>query len=369
VRRFASAVLYILLVAGILQGFGKADMEKSGREIYLTTCTACHGADGRGAADNLRGFEKPDTFPDFTVCRATAREPNVFWSAILHNGGPGRGFSEIMPSFGEALSDDEITQVMKYVRGFCREPAWPRGEMNLPRALVTEKAFPEDEMVLDSAFNTEGDASITSRVVYEKRLGPRGQLDVVVPFKFQKPEGSEWQNGVGDIVAGYKHVVLSNLRTGSVLSVAGETVFATGDAARDMGKGVTVFELFGSYGQLLPGNAFLHFQTGVELPVDTERANQAVFWRTVLGKTFASDRGLGRQWSPMVELLADRELASGERINWDILPQFQVTLSRRQHIRANVGVRLPINDFGPRPTQVLFYLMWDWFDGGLRDGW
>jgi hypothetical protein len=71
----------------------------------------------------------------------------------------------------------------------------------------------------------------------------------------------------------------------------------------------------------------------------------------------------------MVEILADREIASGERINWDIVPQFQVTLNRRQHIRANVGLRLPVNDFGPRRTQVLFYLMWDMFDGGLRDGW
>jgi len=56
----------------------------------------------------LREFEKPATFPDFTRCRATAREPDVFWSAILHNGGPGRGFSEIMPSFREALTDDEV---------------------------------------------------------------------------------------------------------------------------------------------------------------------------------------------------------------------------------------------------------------------
>jgi hypothetical protein len=28
-----------------------------------------------------------------------------------------------------------------------------------------------------------------------------------------------------------------------------------------------------------------------------------------------------------------------------------------------------VNDFGLRPTQVFFYLIWDWFDGGLRDGW
>jgi hypothetical protein len=369
VKRWAFVIFSIPLVAGILHRQAKADAQAGGREIYRSTCAACHGADGRGAPDSIRGFEKPDTFPDFTECRATAREAEDFWNAIVNNGGPGRGFSEIMPSFREALAHDQIVKALEYLRSFCREPAWPRGELNFPRALVTEKAFPEDEMVWDMAINTEGDAAITTRVVYEKRLGPRGQLDVVMPFKFQNPGGSDWQGGVGDLVAGYKHVLLSTLRTGSILSVSGETVFATGNAERDMGKGVTVFEGFASYGQILPKKAFLQFQTGIELPADTDKANRAVFWRTVVGRSFAPDRGLGRLWSPMIELLADRELASGERINWDIVPQFQVTLNRRQHIRANIGLRLPVNDFGPRPTQVLFYLMWDWFDGGLRDGW
>ena len=368
-KRWAFLIFCILIIVGLMQGRSMADGKTGGREIFRSNCAACHAADGRGADDTLRGFEKPATFPNFTVCRATAREPDIFWSAILHNGGPGRGFSEIMPSFREALTEEEIKEVLEYVRLFCREPAWPRGDLNFPRALVTEKAFPEDEMVVDMAINTEGSSELTSRVVYEKRLGARGQLDVVVPFTFQNPEGSDWQGGVGDIVAGYKHVMLSNLRTGSLLSLSGETIFATGNAERGMGKGVTLFEVFAGYGQILPGKAFLHFQTGAELPVDTDKANQAIFWRTVVGRSFAPDRGMGRLWSPMVELLADRELADGERINWDIVPQFQVTLSRRQHIRANIGVRLPVNDFGPRPTQFLFYLMWDWFDGGLRDGW
>ncbi len=356
-------------MAGSLLGQSQSGGQTSGREIYRSACAACHGADGRGAPDSLRGFEKPDTFPDFTACVATAREPNIFWSAIVHNGGPGRGFSEIMPSFREALSDDQISQVLEYLRGFCREPAWPRGELNLPRPLVSEKAFPEDEMVMDVAINAEGDASITDRFVYERRLGARGQLDISLPFKFQRPSGGDWQGGVGDLVAGYKHVLLSNFGTGSILSVAGEAIFATGNSGKGMGKGVTVFETFASYGQLLPKDSFLQFQSGVELPTNTDLANRAVFWRTVLGKKFAPDRGLGRLWSPMVELLADRELAAGERVNWDIVPQFQVTLSRRQHLRANFGLRFPINDFGPRPTQVLFYLLWDWFDGSLLTGW
>ncbi len=369
VRQWALPVFFVFVLTVLLADPSKADPKPNGRDIYRSACAACHGTDGRGAPDNLRGFEKPATFPDFTQCRATAREPQVFWSAILHNGGPARGFSEIMPSFGEALTGEEINRVMDYVRQFCREPAWPRGELNFPRPLVTEKAFPEDEMVFDAATDVEGGGAITTRVIYEKRLGPRGQLDVAMPFQFQKSGESSWHSGVGDLVAGYKHVVLSNLRTGSIFSVAAETIFATGNADRGIGKGVTLFEGFAGYGQRFPGNSFLHFQTGFELPVDADKANRAMYWRTAVGRSFAPDKGLGRLWSPMVELLADREFAPGERINWDLVPQLQVTLSRRQHVRANIGLRLPINDFGPRPTQLVFYLMWDWFDGGLRDGW
>ncbi len=368
--RRAAAILAAVALLGVT-AWGQAGQanKKNGRDIFRTTCAACHGADGRGAPDALRGFEPPPTFPDFTDCVATAREPDRFWSAIVHNGGPARGFSQIMPSFRESLSAEEIAAVMDYVRGFCREPAWPHGNLNFPRALVTEKAFPEDEMVMDFALNAEGDAGFTDKVVYEKRLGARGQLDVSLPFKFQKPGAAGWQGGSGDLVTGYKRVVFASLRSGSILSLAGEVIWPTGNAARGMGKGVTVVESFASYGQALPGGSFLQFQSGVELPTHTGDANRAVFWRTVFGKTLARDGGLARMWSPMVELLADRELVTGERVNWDVVPQFQVTLSKRQHIRANFGVKLPVNHFGPRTTQFLFYLLWDTFDGGVLDGW
>jgi hypothetical protein len=35
----------------------------------------------------------------------------------------------------------------------------------------------------------------------------------------------------------------------------------------------------------------------------------------------------------------------------------------------NIGVRTPLNARSGRPTQLLVYFLWDWFDGGLRDGW
>jgi hypothetical protein len=52
-----------------------------------------------------------------------------------------------------------------------------------------------------------------------------------------------------------------------------------------------------------------------------------------------------------------------------VLPQLQVTLSRRQHIMVNGGLRVPLTDRSERTVQVLAYFLWDWYDGGLLEGW
>src|SRR5512132_1996373 len=130
----------------------------TGREIFRAACAGCHGPDGKGAPDTQVGFEKPETFPDFTRCDQTTPELDVDWRSTIRNGGRGRGFSPIMPSFGEALTEQQIDLVIGYLRGFCKGPAWPRGELNLPRPLYTEKAFPEDEVILTTGVNATGAA-------------------------------------------------------------------------------------------------------------------------------------------------------------------------------------------------------------------
>jgi mono/diheme cytochrome c family protein len=342
---------------------------RSGKEIFSRGCITCHGPDGKGMPQTTLGFEPPPTFPDFTDCVATAREADDFWKPIVSNGGPARGFSEIMPSFVEFLTSDQIDAAIQYLRSFCREPAWPRGELNLPRALVAEKAFLEDEAVITTGIKAKGESGTEHKITYEKRFGVRNQIEASLPFGFQPLDGGSWHGGIGDIALGYKRLLVASLKTGSILSIQGEVILPTGNDAEGFGKGVTIFETFASYGQLLPKSSFFQFQSGIELPKDTDIANRAVYWRAMFGKSLYQGKGLGRIWSPMVELLADRELATGEKINWDLVPQFQVTLNRRQHIRANAGIKIPVNDYGSRPIQVMFYLLWDWFDGGLRDGW
>jgi mono/diheme cytochrome c family protein len=340
----------------------------TGREIFQAACIACHAPDASGQPVSTLGFEPPPTFPDFTDCNGSTRERTWDWRAIIHEGGPRRGFVEIMPAFGDALTLEQIDKVTGYLREQCSDTAWPLGELNLPRPLFTEKAFPEDEWVFQTEANATGDGAVANQIIYEKRFGARSQIEIVAPFSFEQ-QGEQWVGGVNDLVLGYKRVLFSSLPPASILSVVGEVAVPTGHEARGLGLGVPKFETFAAFGQLLPRFSFVQAQAGVELPTDTERAPQAVFGRVAVGKSFFEDRGFGRLWTPMVELLADRELESGARTNWDIVPQFQVSLNKRQHIRLNIGIRQPLNNTEGRSTQVAFYALWDFFDGGLRDGW
>src|SRR5688572_31455843 len=109
---------------------------RSGEELYRFACAACHGADGTGAPQSQVGFDDP--VPDFTDCSFNTPEAAADWLAIAHDGGPVRAFSKRMPAFGSALTVAELERTVAYVRGFCEDRAWPRGDLNFPRALVTE---------------------------------------------------------------------------------------------------------------------------------------------------------------------------------------------------------------------------------------
>ena len=60
---------------------------------------------------------------------------------------------------------------------------------------------------------------------------------------------------------------------------------------------------------------------------------------------------------------------AGAKTNCDLMPEFQVTLSKRQHVRFNAGVRIPATNTAGRPVQLMFYLLWDRQDGRLLEGW
>ena len=350
-------------------GFASAAVAQSPdpRQVYTAACAACHGGDGRGVGADLVGFDVP--LPDFTDCDFAAREPDSDWYTIAHRGGPIRGFDRLMPAFGEALRPEEIAAALAHIRTFCADARWPRGELNLPRALFTEKAYPEDEAVITTTMVREGADSLTHEFLWEQRFGAVNQVEISLPItRADLGDAAGWKSGAGDLGIGVKHTLRHSLERGAILSIGGELVLPTGDEASGFGGGTTVLESFVLFGKLLPNDSFLQVQGIVELPNDSALEDELVA-RAAYGRTWIADAPFGRTWTPIIEVLGARELGSDSTTAWDLVPQLQVSLSTRQHVQAGAGVRIPVSDRGNRSVEFVFYLLWDWFDGGVLQGW
>lgn len=115
--------------------------EDQGEEVFGRICSACHGSTGAG----LSG-----TFPPL------AGNPNVqdaaYVEEVIRNGKQGElvvagvTYNGQMPSFGDQLSDDEITAVVDYVQN--RLGVSSSGE---PAPIDEGEAFPWNLVMLGSA--------------------------------------------------------------------------------------------------------------------------------------------------------------------------------------------------------------------------
>ena len=337
---------------------------RTANELYQLACATCHGPDGKGSPRSVVGFDVP--LPDFSDCSFAAGEPDPDWFAVVHEGGPVRALDRHMPAFGDALSPDDIHLAISHIRTFCTDPAWPQGDLNLPRAFFTEKAFPENEAVWTVALSDGNERTLQNTLVYERRLGARNQVEVVAPITALQNGSGEWSRGLGDVALAFKRTLHASMRRGQISAAGLEVILPTGDASSGLGNGHTVFEPFAMWGQTLPRNSFLQLHAGIELPTDSSAPREA-FFRSAVGTTLAGDRGFGRAWSPQIEFLWTRPENSPSE--WDVVPQLQVTLSKLQHVMLAAGVRVPITQRDERRPQALVYLLWDWFDGGFFEFW
>jgi hypothetical protein len=361
VARVAAVIVLALATGRQAVGQPAPRQERSGKEVYDAVCATCHGPDGRGGVNPA--IEKIVAPPDFTDCAFANREPDRGFLAVAHDGGPARGFSPLMAPWGGTFSERELALAVAHLRTFCGDDRWPRGELNLPLALVTGKAFPEDEAVFKVSSQS---GSVTTKLVYERRFGPLNQWEVGLPVASVDTAAGR-TTGVADIALGYKRVLAHSARRGNIMSVSAEVALPTGSESKGLGSGVAVFEPFVTFGQVLPAQAFIQAQAGVGIPMSGDHDTES-FWRTAIGRSFEQGR-FGRQWTPMLEVLAARPLVTNAATEWDLLPEVQVTLNRRQHVRLGAGVRLPVTQRDHRRKTAMFYLLWDWYEGGFFQGW
>ena len=346
--------------------------DATGAQIFQLACSTCHGADGTGSPQSVVGFALPlpngHDFPDFTDCPTNTVEPLGDWVAVAMRGGPIRGLDRHMPAFGDALTPEQVEKAVRHLWTFCQDASWPRGDLNFPRAFFTEKAFPENETVWTTGVTGSGTKAVTNQVVYEHRIGSRGQYEVAIPFDLQQTgTGGSWSRGLGDIEVAVRRTFFASGDRGSIFAAGAALVLPTGKEDEGLGNGYRVYEPFAMFGQQLGQNGFLQMHTGYEIPSDHTKAQNEAFLRTAVGYSLAQDQGVGRVWSPMAEVIVAKP--KGGDAEWDVVPQMQVSLSKLQHILLSVGVRVPLNERQERKPQFLTYFLWDWFDGGLFQFW
>jgi mono/diheme cytochrome c family protein len=102
----------VALAAAFSPAFGQSARASAdnGASLYQRYCVTCHGvkADGAGAAARL--FKPPPA--DLT--RST--RPDAYKQLIIRVGGEPMGRSPGMPPWGQELSEQQITDVVQYLR-------------------------------------------------------------------------------------------------------------------------------------------------------------------------------------------------------------------------------------------------------------
>lgn len=315
-------------------------------DMWNAWCARCHAPDGSG-----RMADRPvATDPlDFTDCRVASAEPDADWELAIRDGGPAVGLSSMMPAFGEALTADQIRGFVALLRGFCAEPRWPHGNLNFPRPIFTEKAFPENEFLVlpMAAHDRSAPDAWSTRVVYERRLGRRTQIEIGAPMRASRLGGQTF-TGFGDVEIAAKHVLAASAARGAIVSGGLEAVFPTGRASRGLGKGTTVFEPYLAAG-LGRNGTYLQSQLKLEVPVEGSRA---LVYNTYVGRDLGETPDT---WTIGLEL-------NGENRELALTPQIRKGLTRTGALAAAFGARLPLTNRREREMQWTGYLLWEYLE-------
>jgi len=85
---------------------------RDGGNLYKSHCAACHGATGLGDGEAGRDLTPSPAFLEYMVKRPRAVDEYLLWT--ISDGGS--QFDTKMPAFKDALSDNQIWQIVVYMR-------------------------------------------------------------------------------------------------------------------------------------------------------------------------------------------------------------------------------------------------------------
>ncbi len=330
-----------------------ADVEAGGR-IFATHCAVCHGAEGR--ADESSAVVKGlGVVPaDFSDPLFNSREPAGDWEMVIKYGGATLGLAAQMPAHGEILDDAQIADVTAYAKSLTDTRGFPPGEMNLMLPIRTKKAFPEDEVVYQGRFTpVDGDDEWKNVIEIEKRVGKRGQT--ILEFVHESEGG---RGELTEIEAGYKHALAFSEQ--HILSGAAVVAFPVDQTGSD-GE----LQTYLAYARMLSSSWTLQSSLRLKFPFEKASDGSA----ELAGIVHYVHSPWPRRAFPAIELTAATpfESANGD-VEWAVMPQVRIGLTRGGHVALNLGIELPLSD-QTWDYRAYATLLWDFADGGFFSGW
>jgi cytochrome c oxidase cbb3-type subunit 3 len=93
---------------------------KAGRELYNKWCSSCHGVAGKGDGPVSAGLPvRPGNHADGTRMNILT---DTYLFTIVKQGGPAVQKSQMMPPWGTQLKDQQIWDVIAYMRSLALPP-------------------------------------------------------------------------------------------------------------------------------------------------------------------------------------------------------------------------------------------------------
>jgi len=349
---FQSALILVLSVSLSPGQVEAADLD-AGQEIYAAQCAVCHGASGRPDPDSpvVKGLGVMPA--DFSDPLFNSREPAADWQMVIKHGGHALGLAEQMPAQGEVLSDADIANVAAYIKSLVDTVAYPPGEMNLFLPTRTKKAFPEDEVVYQGRFtDQDGDNAQKYVLEFEKRVGKAGQAIVELVYE---SEGDVSELAEAEI--GYKQAIsFSQQHILSAAAVWTIPVEAEGDGE---------LQTYLAYGRVLSDAWILQSSLRLKFPFEGASDGEA----ELAGIVHWVHTPWPRRIFPALEVTATNPFRSRNGdLEWTVLPQVRLGLTRGGHVAMNLGVEVPLSDQN-WDTRYYVTLLWDFADGSFFQGW
>ena len=116
IRGFALALVFAIMLPPLSRVLAADSETATEFGIY---CAKCHGTEGQGDGPNASTLKtKPRDFAD---CNRMKSESDDMLFNVIKNGGPAGKFSADMPAWKEGFEDAEIHDLVKFVRGFCKQ--------------------------------------------------------------------------------------------------------------------------------------------------------------------------------------------------------------------------------------------------------